>query len=192
MRATVVYESMYGNTRSVAEAIGRGLRAAASTVPVSVTVTRVGDVDAEALRALDLLVVGGPTHAWGLSRPSTRRTAVEAAAKPGSRLTVEPGADGPGLREWLEDLRCVPTRVAAFDTHMKAPLGLSGSAARRIARRLKACGFLQAGRPEQFLVSKQNRLEPGEVDRATRWGETLAIGLHRLGHDLGHDRAQST
>lgn len=46
-------------------------------------------------------MVGGPTHAHGMSRASTRKAAAEAAAKPVSGVTLEPGADGDGLREWF-------------------------------------------------------------------------------------------
>jgi hypothetical protein len=167
MRAVVVYESMYGNTRAVAEAITDGLAAttSASAVPVA---------EAAELGNVDLLVLGAPTHTWGMSRPSTRRGAVQAADKPGSGLTVEPGAAGPGMREWLDRMPCVPTRVAIFDTRMKAPLGLSGSAAKRIARAVRSRGLRLAGAPQRFTVSKQNRLLDGELDRAHAWGAQLA------------------
>ena len=67
MKALVVYESMYGNTRSVAEAIVEGLCETAEPrlVPVS-------EAKAAVHEGADLLVVGGPTHAHGMSRPSTR------------------------------------------------------------------------------------------------------------------------
>lgn len=66
MRTLVVYESMFGNTRHVAEAIARGLEDAGTvaTVPVA----RVGDED---LSSYDLVMVGGPTHVHGMSRDST-------------------------------------------------------------------------------------------------------------------------
>src|SRR5437763_12983279 len=105
---------MYGNTRTVAEQIGAGLADAISQVDV----VAVADADPERVQAMDLLVIGGPTHAWGMSRPSTRRGAADAAAKPDSGLTLEPRATGPGLREWLEHMSCLPTRVAIFDTRM--------------------------------------------------------------------------
>ena len=64
MRAVIVYESMYGNTHQVAEAIGAGLEPACevSIVPVS-------QATQESLAGADLVVVGGPTHVHGMSRP---------------------------------------------------------------------------------------------------------------------------
>ena len=60
MKAAVVYESMFGNTKMIAEAVADGL-AQAGAVPevVVVSVTEAMPVD---LADLDLLVVGGPTH----------------------------------------------------------------------------------------------------------------------------------
>ncbi|TFD25655.1 flavodoxin domain-containing protein [Cryobacterium sp. TMS1-13-1] len=67
MRALIVYESMYGNTRLIAETIGRGL---APAEVILVPTSQAAGVD---LTQVDLLLVGGPTHVHGLSRPSTDR-----------------------------------------------------------------------------------------------------------------------
>src|SRR3954454_11484676 len=97
MRALVVYESMFGNTRAVAEAIAEGLMESCPT-----TVSVVGAVKREDVEWATLLVVGGPTHTWGMSRPQTRSAAAMRTREAGATLTLEPGATGIGLREWLE------------------------------------------------------------------------------------------
>ena len=99
MKAVVVYESMYGNTHLIADAIGEGLRTTGEAVVVSVH-----DADASLVAGADLMVVGGPTHVHGMSRPTTRDAAVAAADQPESSLTMDPDAEGPGVREWLESL----------------------------------------------------------------------------------------
>lgn len=168
MNAVVVYESMYGNTRAVAEAIADGLGGAA-VVPVQ---------DASAADAADLLVVGGPTHMHGLATTGSRRMAVEAATEDG-HAGVEPGAaDGPGLRRWLHDMpQRDGARAAAFDTRLDRSPALTGAAARGIARRLRRRGYDVASR-ESFLVEDaEGPLEDGELDRARAWGETLAREL---------------
>ncbi len=88
MRAIIVYESMYGNTRQIAEAIGRVLGSAAD-----VAVPPVAAAMEQPTAGWDLFVVGDPTHAHGLSPKTTRKSAVDAAG-PGSQLEAEPGAPG--------------------------------------------------------------------------------------------------
>ena len=172
MRAVVVYESMYGNTHLVAEAIGAGLKTAfdVSVVPVS-------QASPAVLAGADLVVVGGPTHAHGMSRAATRKGAVKAADKPASPLTVEPEALGPGLREWFGSLGRFPVKAAAFDTRVHGPAALTGRASRGVTRLLREHGFDVAAEPESFLVTKQDRLEPQETARAREWGAKLAAGL---------------
>src|SRR5215475_7725123 len=116
MRAVVVYESMYGNTHLVADAIGAGLETA-----FDVWVVPVSQADPAVLDGAALVVVGGPTHVHGMSRASTRKAAVQAADKPIGGLTVEPDALGPGLREWFGSLGDHPVKAAAFDTRMHGP-----------------------------------------------------------------------
>jgi Flavodoxin len=172
MRAVVVYESMYGNTHLIADAVGAGL------APVfEVSIVPVAQASPAVIAGADLVVVGGPTHAHGMSRAATRRTAVQAAAKPASPLTVEPGAAGPGLREWFGSLGHCPVAAAAFGTRLNGPASLTGRAARGIARLLRAHGFDLVAEPESFLVTKQDRLRPEEAARARDWAGGLAARL---------------
>ena len=87
-RALVVFESMFGNTAAVARALAAGL---SETLPVDVV--EVGSAPIEPDDDVVLLVVGGPTHAFGLSRTDTRH---EAAAR---RDGVLPVSSGIGIRE---------------------------------------------------------------------------------------------
>jgi Flavodoxin len=169
MRAVVVYESMYGNTHQIADAIGTGLETA-----FDVTVTPVSHADAAMLNDADLVVVGGPTHAHGMSRAATRKAAVEAADKPASPLRTEPDAMTPGLREWFGSLDRYQVRAAAFDTRMHGPAALTGRASKGVTRLLRAHGFDVIADPESFLVTKQDRLAPEETARARDWGARLA------------------
>jgi hypothetical protein len=170
MRAMVMYESMFGNTRTIAEAIGQGLR------PIyDVDVRPVGTVSRDELEQVDLIVAGGPTHAWGMSRPSTRAGARKQVEVPGSGLRLESGATGPGLRELFEGLTGLRADAAAFDTRIDKSPKLTGRASRKIARQLKRSGCNLVARPESFLVSgKPTMLVPGEEMRARGWGSHLA------------------
>jgi flavodoxin len=163
----VVYESMYGNTRAIAEAIAEGLGGA----PVR-PVGEAGDVSA------DLLVVGGPTHMHGLTTSSSRKMAAKAVEEDGHGELVPGAADGPGLREWLRDLPKVDgTRAATFDTRLDRSAALTGSAARGIARRLHRRGYDVIDRESYLVEDSEGPLEDGELDRARAWGEKLATAL---------------
>jgi flavodoxin len=171
MRAVIVYESMYGNTHLVADAVARGLERGneVTVIPFS-TATR------KLLQGADLVVVGGPTHARGMSRASTRKAAVEQAAKPGSplRLDASATADGPGLRDWIGSLGQVSASSAAFDTRIAGPAMVMGRASKGIAKLLERHGLTLVAPAESFFVTKDGVLRNGEEDRAQEWGKRLA------------------
>lgn len=167
MKASVVYESMFGNTARIARAIGAGL----AERGVVVTIGNVDAVDPDEIAVADLLIVGGPTHAHGLSRDSTRQTALD-----DEHNSFEEPTTGPGLRGWMDTLPDGAGRAAAaFDTRIGgAPAWLTGSAATHVAKRLEARGYRLAIEPGSFLVTRRNELVDGEVERAATWGSDVA------------------
>jgi flavodoxin len=145
MKTVIVYESQFGNTRHIAEVIGRQLETRGPVRLMSIGENH--DVD---LEAIDLLVVGGPTQA---------HTTTQA------------------MRQFLAQLKA-PAKAklaAAFDTRINIPKLLSGSAAKPIAKMLKAAGFEIAVEGESFLVigGKENALVPGELEHARLWAARL-------------------
>jgi len=180
MKALVVYESMFGNTRQVAEQIGEGLR------PVfDVTVVAVAAVTPDLVGDADLVVAGGPTHVHGLPGVRSRNAAKAMTEKEGSDLVLEPRALEPGMREWLKALTLPPATVAAtFDTRMHGPGVFTGRASRGIARRLRRRGA-DVVATESFLVDKQNRLSEGEADRAHGWAQELRHRHSQVGVGTG-------
>lgn len=162
MRALVVYESMFGNTETIARAVADGVGER-----YDVTVTEVGAAPTRLPDDVGLLVVGGPTHAFGMTRAATRKDAAKQAGDAGviSR--------GQGIREWLDDLKPSPGLPAAtFDTHVEKPF--PGTASHGARRRLRTHGY-DVRATESFKVTDtKGPLVPGEEDRARRWGATLA------------------
>ena len=71
-RALVVYESVFGDAKQIALAIAEGL---ATRLPVDVVTAR--DAPAQVPADVRMLVVGGPTHAFGMPREATREGAVK-------------------------------------------------------------------------------------------------------------------
>lgn len=164
---TVVFESLFGSTRQVAEAIADGVR---ETVPVSV----LSVADASALAECDVLVVGAPTHAHSLSRPASRTEAERWARDPAKHLRFEGDSRAPGVREWIEFCPSVRVGYVAFDTRVDMPRIFTGSAASAIAKHLQKRGLHEIVLPESFLVDKDSHLLPSELDRARRWGREIA------------------
>ena len=162
MNALVVYESLYGNTKLIAEAIGEGL---AQEITTKLTEVSAAPVDPS---AADLLVVGGPTHQFGLSRKSSRQQGADDADGPVISLDL-------GIREWMGSLpRVSGTAAATFDTSIRKP-NLPGSAARGAAKRLKKVGYRILVPAEIFLVEGgKGPISDGEIDRAGRWGQNVA------------------
>ncbi|PXY19014.1 flavodoxin family protein [Prauserella muralis] len=166
MRALVVFESMFGNTQTIAKAVAAGL-----TPHLDVELLEVSTAPSEIGTDVGLVVVGGPTHAFGMTRASTRAD----AAKQATEGLV---SKGDGIREWLAGLRLPRhVHVAAFDTKVSKPK-LPGSAAHAAHRQLRKLGGDAAAKAETFYVEgTTGPLAEGETERARRWGEQLAAKL---------------
>ena len=164
-RALVVFESMFGNTQRSPRQWRKGSR----LVPTDIL--EVGAAADALPDGVDLVVVGGPTHAFGMSRPRTREDATRQA---GGHVVSERN----GLREWLTTLERSAGNVAAaaFDTRIDKPR-VPGSAARGAEKRLRKLGFRITSPSESFYVTgTAGPLVAGETERAQRWGEELGGG----------------
>jgi flavodoxin len=153
MNSLVVYGSRHGNTHKVAEAIAFELGKHGGVQLVSAEKAR--RVFPE---QLDLVVVGGPTEAHRITEPVAH------------------------FFDRVEKDGLVGVAAAAFDTRLRWPKWLSGSAAAGIAQRLhQARANLIAPEVSFFVSDKLPVLEPGEVERATAWAASLAakVGLKR-------------
>ena len=102
---------MFGNTEKVAKALASGM----DERGIDVSYVKVEDVQIDKLTDFDLLIIGGPTHGFGMSSP---------------------------MRKFFKKLKMVDLRnkrAFAFDT--KRGYRLSGSAAKGIEKRLKKIGL---------------------------------------------------
>ncbi len=171
MKALVVYESMFGNTEAVARAVRDGL-----AEQLEVELRAVADAEAPVTGLVDLIVVGGPTHAFSMSRPSTRSDALGKGATHGQQDL--------GLREWLGRLRRGPHSelVAAFDTRVQKVRRLPGSAARKASKTARDLGYSPAGTESFYVEDVPGPLLPGELDRARAWGRRLADEMAQRSH----------
>ena len=148
MKTLVVYDSLYGNTKTIAHAIG-------DAIPGKVEVLHVGDVNASDLGAYDLLIVGAPTHG---AKPSPAVTAlldqIQAPALEGVKVA--------GF-----DTRMTNRLITLF-----------GTAAPKIAKALEKKGGILTSPPGGFYVTGgEGPLKEGEIERAAVWAQGL-VGSH--------------
>jgi hypothetical protein len=176
--ALVVYESLFGDARAIASAVAQGL---SETMPAGVV--PVGSAPAEVGPEVALLVVGGPTHGFGMPKQATR----EGAEKQYGVHVDDPAS---GLREWLSSVR-LPAGIAAaaFDTRMDHPklLVKLDHAARQEEKLLEDRGAALLAGAEHFRVADvQGPLADGEEARALRWGAELGrlLSARRATPDL--------
>src|SRR4029453_4990248 len=120
---------MFGNTETVARAVADGMAGLfEGTVADVRTMPRA--------LGMDVIVVGGPTHAFGMSRPSTPQNAVRQGAERAGGVDV-------GLRDWLDTSpQLTGIAAAAFDTKVDRPLvGSAGPKAGRPLRGVRCTGL---------------------------------------------------
>ena len=166
MKAVVVYESYWGNTAAVAQAIAEGIGPGTAALNTA-------EATAEALIGADLLVVGAPVLGFSLPTEGMRKGLVREKTPP------LPGTlSRPSVRSWLETLPSGKGRSAAFET------GISwspGGATKLITRALERAGFPALAQKQRFLVAdRYGPLKAGELDRAREWGQELAADFARL------------
>jgi flavodoxin len=153
MNSVVIYASRYGNTKRIAEAIAEGLR------PFGTTRLFAAEEAPKRLpEGTELVVIGGPTESHGMT---------EALAAVFDRM--EPKA-------------LAGVVAATFDTRLRWPRWLAGSAGVGASNKLQHAGARLIAPAESFFVKKDEgaeksdapKLEPGELERATHWAAALA------------------
>ena len=146
MKVLIIYDSVFGNTEQIAQAIGNALGS-----QEDVKILRVSNVEPEQLTGLKLLIVGSPTQG---GRPTP-------AIKDFLNQVSEPAIRG--------------VNVATFDTRFSMRLvGIFGYAAGRIADNLKRKGGTLIASPEGFFVKGgRGPLKEGEIERAASWAKVI-------------------
>lgn len=157
--AWVVYDSVHGNTRAIAEAIAEGLRRSGP-----VHVVPAGEADPARLNGARAVVLGCPTHAFS-SSPAMK--AFAAKLTPGTLSDVPFAAFD--TRFSIEDM---PSRVLRVIVPL---VGKRAWAATDLARTGARAGANLLVEPEGFCVrDTEGPLVDGELQRAAAWGRMLA------------------
>jgi flavodoxin len=154
MNALVVYDSQYGNTERIAQAIADTLSAYGAAMAI-----HVDPAHPVSLHGIDLLIAGCPTQGF---QPTPAMSSLLDHVSP-------------------EALRSLT--VACFDTRFRGRLW-QRSAAVVMARQLHAKGIELAVPPESFFVKamkKEGPLLPGELARADAWAQ-MVVRVVEAGH----------
>ena len=170
VRALVAYESLFGATRLVAEAIAEGLFEGGAQVACR----SIREVEAAEPGAFRLVVLGAPTHARTLPTPASRLEGERWLEHRMRGHRLEPRATESGVREWIPRASLFGRRVAAFTTRADLPRLVSGSATHAIERLARSQGARVPVPGFEGRIDDRGALLPGEEDRARAWGRSLA------------------
>jgi flavodoxin len=155
MHVLILYESVYGNTQKIAEAIGSAIENAEEVI-----IREISTIDPLTIEIGDCLIIGSPTHGF---RPPPATHAF---------LTKLP-------KNALKD-----KMIAAFDTRMALSYIKSGVlrfivkrggyAASAIEKKLVQKGGVPIIRRGGFCVKdKEGPLLEGELERAKKWASNI-------------------
>jgi flavodoxin len=145
MNTLVLYDSQFGNTEQIAQAIAQTLSEHGPARAERVNQARPSEAE-----GVGLLVLGCPTQKWSAT-PATK-----------AFLDLLP-------KQLLHGMA-----VACFDTRFDKSSWLTGSAAKGMAKQLKKLGATLITPPESFFVeAMEGPLASGELERATRWARQI-------------------
>src|SRR5215204_1887024 len=145
MNALVVYDSQYGDTQRIAQAIADTLGEFGEARAVRLDLTQPVQ-----LQGVDLFILGCPTQGW---RPT-----------PAIQSFLE------GISS--EELRGLVG--ACFDTRFRLPRFMTGSAAKVMAGKLREKGVSLLAEPESFFVKgTEGPLRDGDLERASTWAHQI-------------------
>ncbi|MHA2392113.1 MAG: flavodoxin family protein [Promethearchaeota archaeon] len=153
MKIVIIYETRFGNTKKVAEAIGEGL----SEEGHDVKVNHVKEINLDEMGDMDLIVIGSPTYA-GSHVPSIRKFINNLS---GSKMEGK--------------------SIIAYDTHSAGGEGTFLRKAvfkmeKQIKKKLPSMNILMNGR--QFKVHGiKGPLIDGELEKCKTFGKEIASNL---------------
>ena len=154
MKALIVYDSVFGNTEKIANAIGDSLG-----IEENAEVLKISDIKLEKLQEIDLLIIGSPTRAF---KPT--KAIVDFLIK----IPIN------GLKG--VNVAAFDTRVNTDDVNSRMLNGLVkifGYAAKPIADKLQKKGGNLIVPPEGFYVKdSEGPLKDGELERAADWAKS--------------------
>ena len=157
MKALIIYDSFFGNTEQIAQAMGNALDS-----PEDVEILRVSDVKPEQLTGVTLLIVGSPTRGF---RPTPTIS---------NLLKSIPENGLQGVKVAAFDTRFTVDEIESSVFILRILVNLFGYAAKPIADRLEKKGGGLIIPPEGFFVEgTEGPLKEGELERTADWAKQI-------------------
>ena len=147
MKAIVIYETKYGNTKQVAEIIAEGM---SEVEGMEATVNHVKDVDISKISEYGVLVVGSPNHAGGPT---------------GS------------VKKLIKQLEALTVKAAVFDTYMGKDFGKAVKKLEKyIGKKAPGMELVVPGLSIQVQGMKGPVVD-GEFTKCTEFGRSVAAKI---------------
>jgi flavodoxin I len=143
MKVLIVYDSIFGNTEKVAQAI-----AAVMSTKGDSRLAKADIVKSEDLEGLDALIVGSPVHAWG---PTTKIKSFLRGLKPDALYGI---------------------KAASFDTGYKPRLAGSATKTIEKMLKKAGCSITVPGE-KFIVTGNKGPLADGELDKASAWAKNI-------------------
>ncbi len=146
--AIIVYDTLFGNTEKIARALADGMEKQG----VHANCLKVDEVDFSRLGEYDFLAIGGPTHAFGPSKPMK------------------------DFLQKLEKVNLAGKRAFAFDTKVK--FKFAGSAGKKVEKKLKKLGMeIVKSHVSAIVKGKEGPLEEEAEETFRQIGIDIAKSL---------------
>jgi flavorubredoxin len=144
-KAIVIYDSKFGNTEKIANALSEGMKKEG----LDVDCAKVDNVNLNKLVEYEILAIGAPTHGFGISKPMRE------------------------FLKKLENLNLRDKKAFAFDTKLRSRF--AGSAGKGIEKQLtKLQMTIIKPYASAIVKGTQGPLEEGEEEKFTQIGSEIA------------------
>ncbi len=159
MKCLILYDSYFGNTEKIAQAVGSTLAAS-----LDVQVVRISELKPDTLSGVEVLIAGTPTRGFRAS------DAFKAYLK-----------EMPATQLKNIKVAAFDTRIALEDMDNKVGyffMKIFGYAAGPLTEQLKAKGGQVIVPGEGFdVLDSEGPLKDGEIERASAWAKTILAKL---------------
>jgi len=155
MKTVVIYDSKFGNTKQISEAIAEGLKSGSEC-----DVFHLKEIDIASLGKYDLIIIGSPTRGF------------KATPDLNAFLKSIPNKSLNGISIAGFDTRIL---LSAIDSKaLRWIVKTGGYAAKPIDKRLQNKGGVSISSPMGFYVTdEEGPLKENEIERAEKWGFDL-------------------